>query len=69
MNINSNDLIPIIILNWNGVEDTLICIKSIINSNTNGFFIVLIDNGSNKENLINLKHECNSIFKQITYFF
>ena len=67
MNINSNDLIPIIILNWNGVEDTLICIKSIINSNTNGFFIILIDNGSNKENLINLKNECNSIFKQITY--
>ena len=67
MNINTNDLIPIIILNWNGVEDTVMCLKSIITSNTNGFFIILIDNSSNRENLIKLKIECNSIFKQITY--
>jgi len=39
--------VSIILLNWNGKEDTLSCIDSLLKINYPDFNIVLIDNGSN----------------------
>ena len=36
----------IIILNWNGWEDTIACLKSLYQIEKGDFFIVLVDNGS-----------------------
>ena len=38
--------IPIIILNWNGLEDTIHCISSLQNQTKKGFHIYLVDNDS-----------------------
>lgn len=39
-------MVPIIIVNWNGINDTLECVHSILNSEFNDFIIYLIDNNS-----------------------
>lgn len=38
--------VAIIILNWNGVNDTLLCLDSLLQQSYNDFQIVVIDNGS-----------------------
>ncbi len=38
--------IPIIIVNWNGVEDSKECIESVLKMEYSGFDIYLLDNGS-----------------------
>jgi hypothetical protein len=42
---NSEDIIPVVILNWNGEDDTVECLKSIRKSVPAGFVPVLVDNG------------------------
>ena len=39
-------LIPIIILNWNGLEDTLECMSSVLNLKKVKFQVYLVDNAS-----------------------
>lgn len=41
--------IPIIILNWNGLDDTLECIPSVLAQSYPNFHIYLVDNGSRPE--------------------
>lgn len=41
--------IPIIILNWNGLDDTLECIPSVLTQSYPHFHIYLVDNGSRPE--------------------
>jgi len=41
-----NSLVAIIILNWNGVSDTIECVDSVLQQNCTGFLIFLADNGS-----------------------
>lgn len=41
--------VAIIILNWNGWEDTIECINSLINLTYPNFSIVIVDNGSTNE--------------------
>lgn len=41
--------IPIIILNWNGLSDTLECIPSVLAQTYDAFHIYLVDNGSKAE--------------------
>jgi GT2 family glycosyltransferase len=38
--------IPVIILNWNGIEDTIGCIDSVLKQSYQNFTVSLIDNGS-----------------------
>lgn len=38
--------IPIIILNWNGIEDTLECMESVMQQTLTDFTVWLVDNGS-----------------------
>ncbi len=52
----------IIILNWNGTNDTIECIKSIRENDYDNYKIVLVDNGSEKENLEELKNWCKEVF-------
>ncbi len=43
--------IPIIILNWNGIEDTLECVESLSAQSYPNFIICLVDNGSDERNV------------------
>jgi GT2 family glycosyltransferase len=64
---NSLDkIIPIIILNWNGEDDTIECLESINTSDKSNFVPVIVDNGS--ESLLTLKNKCRSIYKNILFF-
>lgn len=61
------DIVPVIILNWNGEQDTIECLKSIKISNNNQFLPVVIDNGSKIESLMMLKKNCSLLFSNIYY--
>jgi GT2 family glycosyltransferase len=64
---DSKTVIPVVILNWNGEEDTLECLRSIRKSIPAGFLPVLIDNGSRAESLERLKRECGLLFSKILF--
>src|SRR5438309_846832 len=64
---NAGDVIPVVILNWNGEEDTIECLKSIRKSVPAGFAPVVVDNGSKAESLERLKRECGQMFGRILY--
>lgn len=65
--VNAEDVIPVVILNWNGEEDTLECLKSIRGSARAGFLPVVVDNGSNAESLERLKRECSGLFSRVLF--
>jgi len=48
-------LIPIVVLNWNGLDDTIECIASVMQMEAQNFKIYLIDNGSNQDDVAALK--------------
>lgn len=60
--------VGIIILNWNGTEDTIECIKSVKNNNYNNYTIVLVDNGSDKDSLSELNDWCLNNFSRIAFY-
>jgi GT2 family glycosyltransferase len=47
--------LAIILVNWNGSEDTLNCIESIHSSIYKDYFIVVVDNGSSANQILKLK--------------
>jgi len=47
--------IPIIILNWNGIEDTLECMESIFAQTYTDYIVYLLDNGSEGDDVTILK--------------
>lgn len=47
--------IPILILNWNGIEDTIECLGSLFEQRYSNFNIYLADNGSDERNVRLLK--------------
>ena len=47
--------VAIVVLNWNGFEDTEKCINSLLFQTHNDFSIVVVDNGSIDESLVKLK--------------
>jgi GT2 family glycosyltransferase len=59
---NAVDVIPVVILNWNGEEDTIECLRSITKSVPAGFVPVVVDNGSTPESVTRLKRECSLLF-------
>jgi hypothetical protein len=59
---NAVDVIPVVILNWNGENDTVECLKSIRKSVPAGFVPVVVDNGSTPESVERLKRECSLLF-------
>jgi len=61
------EMIPIIVLNWNGEDDTLECLRSIKQSVPAGFLPVVVDNGSSLVSLERLKQGCDEIFGRVVY--
>lgn len=47
--------VDIIILNWNGLEDTLECLGSLYQSDYNNFRIIVVDNGSTDASVTKIK--------------
>lgn len=45
----------IVVLNWNGIEDTLLCLDSLMAQTFSNYHIVVIDNGSNKHDVRQLR--------------
>jgi GT2 family glycosyltransferase len=64
---SSYDVIPVVILNWNGEDDTVECLKSIRKSVPAGFVPVVVDNGSKPESVERLKSECSQIFGRMLF--
>jgi len=64
----SKTVIPVVILNWNGENDTVECLKSIKKSIPAGFVPIVVDNGSEAESLERLKRECRLLFSKILLF-
>jgi len=58
----------IIVLNWNGSEDTIACLKTIKNNTYNNYTIVLVDNGSESESLLILKSWCLDNFLKVVFY-
>jgi hypothetical protein len=65
--VESQAVIPVLILNWNGEADTIECLKSIRKSVPAGFAPVVMDNGSKPESLEWLKRECGALFSKILF--
>lgn len=61
----ASNLIPVIILNWNGEQDTIECLRSVTASRTSGFLPIVVDNGSSADNLERLKRECGFLFSTV----
>ncbi len=53
-------LIAIIILNWNGVDDTIECINSLLQSTYDRFKIIVVDNASHGNDVARLKEKFSS---------
>ena len=53
----------VVIVNWNGRDDTIECIKSVKNISYPNFEIILVDNGSKDNSIDSIKE----IFKDINY--
>jgi len=51
--------IPIVVLNWNGIDDTIECIESLLDLQCSDYHIFLIDNGSNNNQGQELQNRYN----------
>ena len=48
-------LITIVVLNWNGVTDTLVCLNSLAALTYSNFTVIVVDNGSTDDSLARLR--------------
>jgi len=55
--------VSIIILNWNGWEDTLECLESLYQITYSNYVVILVDNGSEDESIAKLKEYCEGKIK------
>ena len=53
--ISNLTLVYILILNWNGWEDTIECISSVYKSDYTNYNIVLLDNNSENDSVLKTK--------------
>lgn len=56
--------VTIIILNWNGLEDTLECLNSVSKINYSNFEVIVVDNGSKDDSVIEIRKH----FPNVTVF-
>lgn len=56
-------MIYIVILNWNGASDTIMCLDSLLELNSNKFKVVICDNGSSDDSL----EKIESWYREKTY--
>lgn len=57
LSLNQTGQIPVIILNYNNADDTINCVKSVLNQTYKNPFIYLLDNNSKKEDYEILQQE------------
>jgi GT2 family glycosyltransferase len=48
-------LIDIVVLNWNGADDTLVCLQSLVALTYPNFGVIIVDNGSTDDSLARLR--------------
>lgn len=51
----STSKVAIVVLNWNGIQDTLVCLDSLLEQTYQDFSIVVVDNGSVDDSVERLK--------------
>lgn len=66
--VNMKEKLYIIILNWNGNHDTFNCLDSIKNSDYINYTVVLIDNGSKRENVVKLKEWITEKYSKVVFY-
>ena len=55
MAVTARATIPVLVLNWNGIDDTESCIEHLVNQTYSDLAIHLIDNGSDQNNVARLQ--------------
>lgn len=60
--------VPIILLNWNGLEDTLACLRTLDQQTYQHFVVHLVDNGSEQHEVEHLKQTYTDHPKVILHF-
>lgn len=61
--------ITIIILNWNGWEDTIECLESLYQINYSNYNVILVDNASEDDSLEKIKEYCEGKIEVKSNFF
>jgi GT2 family glycosyltransferase len=64
-----NPRVSVIILNWNGWEDTIECLESFYQINYPNYDLVLVDNESMDDSIYNIKEYCEGLVKPVSQFF
>lgn len=54
-------MVAILILNWNGYEDTIDCLKSLSESENNNYFVIVGDNGSANNSIDRIIEGCKKL--------
>jgi len=55
--------VAIIVLNWNGWQDTIECLESLYQISYPNYEIIVVDNGSKDESIENIKKYCEGKIK------
>lgn len=53
-------MVAIILVNWNGYNDTIECLDSLQKCTEKNFFVVVCDNGSTNDSIVHIMNYCNS---------
>ncbi|MEL7669952.1 glycosyltransferase family 2 protein [Methanobacterium sp.] len=64
-----NPKVSIVILNWNGWQDTIECLESIYQNNYHNYDVIVVDNASTNDSLNKIKEYCNGELKIESPFF
>jgi GT2 family glycosyltransferase len=65
----TNPHVSIIILNWNGWEDTIECLESLYEINYKNYNVIVVDNGSQDDSVQKIKDYCDGKLKIESPFF
>jgi len=69
MDSSKNPRVSIIILNWNGWEDTVECLESLYQITYKNYDLILVDNGSEDNSVDRIKEYCKGKIKVKSRFF
>lgn len=69
MDSSKNPRVSIIILNWNGWEDTVECLESLYQITYKNYDLILVDNGSENNSVDRIKEYCKGKIKVKSRFF
>ncbi|GAH69761.1 unnamed protein product, partial [marine sediment metagenome] len=61
--------VSIIILNWNGWEDTIECLESLYQITYPNYNVIVVDNGSEDDSIVKIKEYCEGKIKIESKFF